>query len=216
MKLQSLSKRLEIRPKNNELFEQAFIHPSTGKKSYFKTLEFLGDAVYELLMRKFLYNSVSEKNESTLSTLRNYYSSRKFMAELSKVLGLDKKLKLGKCEKKEGRNKESILAAAFEAFLGALFLDKGFKSCEKFFDKFVKDYINTKDINLDPKVVLSNLYSQTNFYYRVLSKKGELHKPEYKVGLYLEKKLVSKGKGKSKKEAQRDAARKFLSSQQKL
>lgn len=200
------------------LLERALTHPSYAyeqsgdRRTSYERLEFLGDAVYELLLREHFYNALDHADEGMLSKLKNRYSSGAFMAELARKLGIDNTLRLGKSEEAEGRSKTSILASAFEALVGAIYLDKGLRTCRKFFQKEIIPYIDLSMIPFDAKSRLNIRLSGVPFEYRILAKEGEDHRPRFKVGLFVEGDLVAKGEAGSKKRAEVEAAEAYLES----
>ena len=121
--MRELQKRLKVSFRRKDLLERALTHPSyaheqTGdRRTSYERLEFLGDAVYELLLREYFYEALDQADEGMLSKLKNRYSSGAFMAELSRKLGLDYALRLGRSEENDGREKTSILASTFEAVI---------------------------------------------------------------------------------------------------
>lgn len=214
--MHELEKKLGIRFRRKELLERALTHPSyaheqTGdRRSSYERLEFLGDAVYELLLREYFYDALIHADEGMLSKLKNRYSSGAFMAELASRLGVHEKLLLGRSEESEGRTKTSILASALEAIMGGLFLDRGLEHCEKFFAAKIKPHIDLSAIPFDAKSRLNIRLSGTQFEYRVLAKEGEDHRPEFKVGLFVDGEQVAEGIAGSKKKAEVQAAQRYL------
>lgn len=214
--MKELIKKLGISFRNKEILTRALTHPSYAyeqngdRRTSYERLEFLGDAVYELLLREYFYDALSEADEGMLSKLKNRYSSGVFMAEMARYLGIDGKIRLGKSEEGEGHRKTSILANAFEALLGAVFLDRGMKICRKFFQTHIVPKINLSVIPFDAKSRLNIRLSGRNFEYRVLTKEGEDHRPRFQVGLFVEGKMMTKGEAGSKKQAEVRAAEAYL------
>jgi len=213
-----LQKRLKISFRRKDLLARALTHPSYAyeqngnRRTSYERLEFLGDAVYELLLREHFYDALDQADEGMLSKLKNRYSSGAFMAEMSQKLGLEQKIRLGRSEVEEGRGKTSILANTFEALMGALYLDRGLRYCKRFFDKHIVPHIDLSVIPFDAKSRLNIRLAGCEFEYKVLGKEGEDHKPCFKVGLYVQDKLVAKGEAGSKKRAEVKAAEKYLAS----
>lgn len=216
--MRRLQKKLGISFRRKDLLERALTHPSyayehnSDRRTSYERLEFLGDAVYEMLLREYFYDALADADEGMLSKLKNRYSSGGFMAGLARELELDMALRLGRSEEKEGREKISILANVFEAVLGALYLDRGPRACRKFFNMHVIPHIDLSTIPFDAKSRLNIRLSGRQFEYRVLTKEGEDHRPRFCVGLYVDDKLVARGEAGSKKRAEVKAAEAYLES----
>ena len=216
--MRELQKKLKMSFRRKDLLERALTHPSyaheqTGdRRMSYERLEFLGDAVYEMLLREYFYEALDQANEGMLSKLKNRYSSGAFMAELSRKLGLDHALRLGRSEENDGREKTSILASTFEAVIGAFYLDRGLRACRRFFASQVKPHIDLSVIPFDAKSRLNIRLSGVSFEYRVLSKEGEDHCPRFSIGLFVEGELVACGEAGSKKRAEVKAAEVYLES----
>jgi len=198
------------------LLERALTHPSYAyeqeghRRASYERLEFLGDAVYELLLREYFYEALADADEGMLSKLKNRYSSGEFMAELTCKLEIEECLRLGRSEERDGRQKASILANVFEAVIGALYLDRGLRVCRKFFANHVIPNIDLSSIPFDAKSRLNIRLSGQSFRYKILQKEGADHKPLFKVGLYVEDELVATGEAGSKKRAEVKAAEVYL------
>ena len=156
--------------KDMELLNRAFCHTSyacdnngTRKESY-ERLEFLGDAVLKLIISDMLYNTYENKMEGALTEQRAIIVADKTIAELAKKIGFSKMILTGKCEGEEGKYKDSILACAFEAFLGAIYLeykDKGYIKAKEFLiDNFKNELLNIEISN--PKAKLQELTKKYN------------------------------------------------------
>lgn len=205
---------------NKSLLEQAFIHrsyinenPKTGLV-HNERLEFLGDAVLELVVTKFLYSKYPHHNEGDLTAYRSALVNAVTLGELSSALGFNDMMKLSKGEAKDvHRARSSILADAYEAFVGALYLDQGYEACNSFITKTLlgkTDEIIRKGLYKDAKSFVQEksqeLYSLTP-NYRVISEEGPDHDKLFCVGIYFGEDKISEGKGKSKQEAETSAAR---------
>lgn len=216
--MQELEKRLGIRFRRKELLGRALTHPSYAyeksgdRRTSYERLEFLGDAVYEMLLREYFYEALDYADEGMLSKLKNRYSSGAFMAEIAERMRLNEKLLLGRSEEKEGRAKISILSSALEAVMGAVYLDRGLKECKKLFVNHIRPYIDLSAIPFDPKSRLNIRLCGRSFEYKVLSKEGEDHRPRFLVGLFVDGELVAQGSAGSKKNAEVLAAEAFLAS----
>ncbi len=217
--MRNLEKRLGVSFRKKELLQKALTHPSYAyeqdghRRTSYERLEFLGDAVYELLLREYFYEVLTDADEGMLSKLKNRYSSGVFMAEMAKALGIDEALILGRSEERDGRGKTSILANTFEAIMGAIYLDRGLKTCWKFFQKQIIPNLDLSNIPFDAKSRLNIRLAGVHFEYRVLLKEGEDHSPQFTVGLFVRGEMVSKGVAGNKKSAEVKAAEAYLISQ---
>jgi ribonuclease III len=208
--------------KNKKLFEQAFTHRSFLNEtkesiSSNERLEFLGDSILSFVISKSIYAKYPQFNEGILTNIRSLLVNTKSLAEVSRTLDLGKHLKLSKGEEdSKGRQNQSLLANAFEAYLGALFLDQGIEVVEE----FIKDIFEPKIELLaqatsfkDPKSLLQE-YSQSRKQgspvYKVLKEIGPAHSKTFIVGVFIKSNEVGRGEGKSKQEAEENAAEKAL------
>lgn len=218
-----LERKLGLDFKNKDLLTQAFCHRSYLNENpefgldHNERLEFLGDAVLELVVTERLYKQYPEKPEGELTNWRASLVNAKTLAETAKELGLNDFLLLSRGEQKEiGKARDYILADAFEAFIGSIYLDRGYKACQKFIDKhlFIKlPEIIEKELFRDPK---SSFQEQAQEIlkitpgYKVLDEWGPDHAKHFIVGVFLGKKLAAKGEGSSKQEAEEKAAEQAL------
>jgi len=208
---------------NQELILQAFRHPSYVYEkdelgiSDNQRLEFLGDAVISLAISHLLMESFPEIREGDLSKYRASLVSESGLYHIAHELQLGDYLLLGKGEEQtNGRKKPSIISDAFEALIGAIYLDGGFEEALRIIAKLFSLLLNKinigKSIN-DFKTELQE-YSQDTFQsppeYRVEKETGPDHDKTFYVSVYLKKKLMGRGKGKSKKEAEQKAAKETL------
>ena len=208
---------------NQELILQAFRHPSYVYEkdelgiSDNQRLEFLGDAVISLAISHLLMESFPEIREGDLSKYRASLVSESGLYHIAHELQLGDYLLLGKGEEQtNGRKKPSIISDAFEALIGAIYLDGGFEEALRIIAKLFSLLLNKinlgKSIN-DFKTELQE-YSQDTFQsppeYRVEKETGPDHDKTFYVSVYLKKKLMGRGKGKSKKEAEQKAAKEAL------
>jgi ribonuclease-3 len=219
-----LEKIIEIRFKNKNLLKQAFIHRSYLNEHpkfslpHNERLEFLGDAVLELVVTEYLYKNYSNP-EGELTNLRASLVRGQTISKVAKNLGFNDYLHLSRGEgKSTGRARDLILANTFEAFIGALYLDSGFDSCQKFIQKnLIKELpeILKKKLYTDPK---SRFQEQAQERikitpsYKVLADMGPDHNKIFTVGVFLGDKKVGQGKGLSKQEAESAAASDALTS----
>ena len=218
-----LEKKLSLKFKNKDLLIQAFAHRSflnenpDFKLSHNERLEFLGDAILEQVVTEYLFSKYPKKPEGVLTSWRAALVNAKMLAKIAQELDFNDFLLLSQGEQKEmGRARQYILADTFEAFIGALYLDRGIKSCKK----FVKEHL-VKEL---PDIIKTGLYkdAKSGFQeqsqeklgitptYNVLKESGPDHAKRFIVGVYLKDKLVAKGEGFSKQEAEESAARRAL------
>ncbi|MCT4617003.1 MAG: ribonuclease III [Candidatus Gracilibacteria bacterium] len=218
-KVNKLLKELGIEAKNINHYLLSFVHRSfVNEKAdvsdqHNERLEFLGDAVLELVVTSHLYNDFPKKPEGELTDIRSSLVRGRNLAIVAKKVNFPDYLILGKGEDQGGgRENNYILANTVEAFLGAIYLDLGYSEAEKFIIKHI--YSTLEDIlknNLikDPKSLLQE-YTQADICitpsYNVLSETGPDHDKTFVVGVYLDEKMIGEGKGSSKKKAQEDAA----------
>ncbi len=217
-----IEKILQLRFKNPDLLENAFVHRSyLNEDPDFpfpsnERLEFLGDAVLEQIVSNFLYHRFPALSEGELTALRAALVRTESLAEEARRLGLGKKLLLSKGEEAGGgRNNPYLLANTFEAVVGALYLDQGPKATEKFVTRellYKAEELLQMGIK-DPKSRLQEI-TQARFgvtpTYRILKEWGPAHDHRFRSGAYLKNKLIGEGEGKSKKEAEEKAARAAL------
>lgn len=208
---------------NKNLLIQAFIHRSyINENSNFKLghnerLEFLGDAVLELVSTNFLYNKFEDLAEGELTTYRAALVNTKSISAIAKDLGFNDYLFLSKGESKDfGKARLSILADTYEAFIGAVFLDKGYEDAGKFIESTLlihTDRIIEEGKYKDAKSVVQEKSQDilaVTPSYRVLSESGPDHDKEFIVGIYFGESRIADGKGRSKQEAETDAAKNAL------
>lgn len=204
-----------------EIFKCAMSHTSYTKEQgssdlqSYERLEFLGDAVLKMIVSEYLYSKYPDYPEGKLSLLRAEIVSDNFIADLAKKIGLHEYIFLSKNERKTGGlNKTSIIACAFESFLGALYLSLqgGYQVVKDFylanFSNELADVESHIDV-LNPKQRLQE-YTQEKSHqlpeYVVLSESGSDHNKIFEIGVYYQSELLARGFGKSKKNAQKEAA----------
>lgn len=208
---------------DKKLLEQAFIHRSyinenTGSKlSHNERLEFLGDAVLELIVTDYLYNKYPDRDEGDLTAYRSSLVNAVIIGEVALSLGMNEYLLLSKGEAKDiGKARGYILANTYEAYVGAVYLDRGYDVARDFIAKtlFNKiDKIVAKKLWRDPKSLVqekSQEYLNVTPSYKVISESGPDHDKHFTIGIFFADDLIAEGKGKSKQEAEQDAAHKAL------
>ncbi len=221
-----LEKIIGIKFKNADLIKQSVVHRSyLNEHSSFslkhnERLEFLGDAVLEIIVTEYLYQAYPDTPEGDLTNWRASLVNSKMLATIAAEINLEKFLYLSKGESKDKDSKarQYILANAVEALIGAIYLDQGIKSATKFVKKYSLsklEEILEKQLYLDPKSEFQEKAQEIlkiTPHYKVLSESGPDHDKIFEIGLFLGGELVAKGQGSSKQEAQVDAAAKGLKS----
>lgn len=213
-----LEDKLNYTFKDKSLLKTALTHPSNNGSDNYERLEFLGDAVLELLISDKLYKQFPKFSEGKLTKLRANIVCSKSLAEIAVSVNLGSCLFLGKGEEiTGGRTKTSILENAVEALTGAIYLDGGFNAAKNavnhLFDKTINEKINRPAS--DYKTRLQEKIHKTSklpISYKVSEKKGPPHKTIFTVELEVGDKKVCKATGLSKKAAEQNAAQKALAS----
>lgn len=221
--LEALAKKLGIPYKEDGLLRQALVHRSyLNENSDFpydhnERLEFLGDAVLELVVTEHLY--LSYKNpEGELTNWRAAVVNGQNLADIGKALEIEEYLYLSKGEKADTDSKARryILANAMEAIIGSLYLDFGWEAAKEFVHNHVLSTLKLileKKLYIDPKSRFqeeAQARTSTTPSYKVLEEEGPDHKKTFRIGAYLGKELVAEGTGTSKQEAQIKAAENAL------
>ena len=214
-----LSKQFGIVFQNERLLETAFTHTSYANEhrllniSHNERLEFLGDAVLQLLISEYLYKKYPKKPEGDLSKLRAMIVREESLAGFARDCQFDQFIKLGKGEEKSGgRNRDTILGDAFEAFLGALLLDKDLARVKDFIYQVMIPKVEAGDFEMikDYKTHLQELLQvngDVDIRYQVISEIGPAHDKMFQVEVIVEGKSLGVGQGRSKKLAEQEAAK---------
>lgn len=206
--------------KNKELLKTAFTHRSflnehrSPGMEHNERLEFLGDAVLELVVTNFLFKKYPKKPEGDLTALRSALVNSTMLSTVASELEFGSFLLLSKGEAKDtGRARSFILANTFESVIGALFLDGGYEKAEKFITDFLLPHISEveeKRLWIDAKSFFQECaqeYANVTPTYKTHKEIGPDHDKQFVVGLYIGLELVSEGQGRSKQEAETEAAR---------
>lgn len=212
-----LEKSLGYKFKIPALLKTALTHSSYANEFSTESnerLEFLGDAVLGLVVARLLYDHYPAASEGRLSKQRSAIVSRANLAKFTKELRIDKHIILGKGEEGTGgRERESNLAGAFEAIIGAIYLDGGYRKAFKVISKLLKNSINEKDLLTDYKTKLQEIaqkrYKQIP-RYKVVREEGPPHKKLFHVEVKVMRRVLGKGMGSNKKEAEQSAAKEGL------
>lgn len=208
--------------KNKKLFGQAFTHRSFLNESKKKIasnerLELLGDSILSFIVSEHLFRTYPNFNEGVLTNLRSLLVNTKSLAEIAKQLNFGKLLKLSKGEEEsKGRENETLLANCFEAFIGGLYLDQGMEKTQKFLSETVLakvELLVQRRTFKDPKSLLQEYVQsqkQNSPIYKVLKEQGPAHARVFTVGVYINDVLLGRGEGKSKQQAEEQAAKQAL------
>ena len=204
---------------DKKLLETAFTHTSYAnehrllKISHNERLEFLGDAVLQLLISEYLYKKYPKKPEGDLSKLRAMIVREESLAGFARDCQFDQFIKLGKGEEKSGgRNRDTILGDAFEAFLGALLLDKDVTKVKEFIYQVMIPKVEAGEFEMitDYKTHLQELLQVNGdvaIRYQVISETGPAHDKVFEVEVLVEGTSIGQGQGRSKKLAEQEAAK---------
>jgi len=217
--IEALAKKIGVSFKEISLLQQAVTHRSylNENRSYEldhnERLEFLGDAVLELIVTQHLYAKFPNP-EGELTSWRSALVNGEMLSKVAQEIGVEKYLMMSRGETKDaGRARQYLLANALEAIIGAIFLDQGYEVAKEFVLKNVVvnlTEILEKKLYLDPKSYFQERAQETNKLtpsYRVIREWGPDHDKHFIVGVFLGSELIAEGEGNSKQEAQREAAR---------
>ena len=214
--LDDIQRKIDYRFNNVALLKMAMTHSSYANDHKMKKtnsnerLEFLGDAVLELLSSEYLYDTYPDKPEGELTKLRASLVSENPLSGIAKKLGINDCLMLGKGEEiTGGRERASITSDAVEALIGAIYLDGGMEPARKFVNKFVMTNIDEKLLYNDSKSMLQEIVQKNKLgelSYEIVAEKGPAHDKLYEVVCKLDEKIIGNGTGRTKKAAQQEAA----------
>lgn len=209
--------------KDKKLLEQAFTHRSYLNENLKKNLvsnerlEFLGDSILSFIVSEYLYKNFTHLPEGDLTNLRSLLVQAKTLAKISRDLGFGAHLRLSRGEDESGgRTNNTILANTYEAFIGALFLDQGREHVGNFIQKTLFPEIPLllqKGSFKDDKSLLQEYVQEKRFpppLYKILKTEGPDHAKIFTVGVYINEELTAHGDGRSKNEAEKQAAKKAL------
>ena len=225
MKPSALERALGLRFKNKKLLEQALAHPSflnesklgEGPEESYERLEFLGDAVVEVVVTVELYKRCPELSEGQLTKLRSSLVRGRTLARVARVLEVGPLLKLGKGEESSGgRERDSNLAAVFEALVGAAFLDRGYESTRKMAVRLMSEEMGellAGGVPEDPKSLLQEAAQSKGGsppQYRLVDAGGPDHARGFNVEVVLGGQVMGYGQGRRKLDAEKQAAQEAL------
>ena len=214
--LKEFQKMIGYEFKKEQLLRQALTHSSYANEKHMKKLsdnerlEFLGDAVLEIVSSEFLYHNYEKLPEGELTKLRASIVCEPTLALCTEELHLGDYLFLGRGEDLTGgRKRKSILSDALEAVIGAIYLDGGFTNATEFVMKFVLDDIDSKKLFFDSKTILQEMVQadyKEPLVYRLIGESGPDHDKVFTVAAIVDGKELSQGSGKTKKAAEQAAA----------
>ncbi|RJQ31082.1 MAG: ribonuclease III [Actinobacteria bacterium] len=214
-------KKLKVTFNNQDLLVEALTHRSylaenPKKEITNEKLEFLGDAVLDLVVTDFIYNNYRKLSEGDLAKLRANIVNAEVLATIAKKLKIGEYIVLGKGAEHTGRKTDSILGDAVEAIIGAIYLDQGIDKSNDFiiknFKSIIKSKYKLKDYS-DPKTALQEraiLKTSQMPIYKIVKEKGPYHDRTFHAEVFIGDKMLASGEGKSKKKAEQQAAAKAL------
>ncbi len=214
--LELLEKRIGYRFQNIALLKQAITHSSytneqkINKLADYERLEFLGDAVLELVSSEFLFREHDKFREGELTKMRASMVCEPSLAFCARDLELGEFLLLGKGEENTGgRKRDSITSDAMEAVIGAIYLDGGMERAKEFIYKFILSDLEDKQLFYDSKTNLQELIQgklKKEFHYVLLEESGPEHDKTFRVEIVMEEEIIGTGIGRTKKAAEQQAA----------
>lgn len=218
-----LEKKIGIHFKDPELLDTAFVHASyvnehkDKKPRHNERLEFLGDAVLELVVTEFLFKNYPTKGEGVLTNWRAALVKGKHLAEIAQTLDLGVYLYLSRGEERSGgRKKNYILANTLESLIGAIYLDQGYKVAHEFIDNMILAQLSSileKGLHIDAKSRFQEIAQELTGItprYEVLDESGPDHDKKFTMGAYLGEELIAEGVDSSKQKAEQAAAEQAL------
>lgn len=222
-RFRELEKRLGYSFKKKQILKQSLVHKSYANERHWPSshhnerLEFLGDAVLEIVASEFLMERYADFSEGELSKFRASIVNERQLADIARLIHLGDFLYLGKGEEQTaGREKSSILADCFEALLGGVYIDGGFKKAtiliRRFYEKLlertpVQEFYRDYKTDLQEK---SQALFRSVPRYKLTAERGPDHEKIFEIELYIRDRLMGHGSGRSKKEAEQQAAREAL------
>lgn len=215
-RLQELEEKIGYEFSDKSLLVQALTHSSfaneqkINKAGDYERLEFLGDAVLELISSHFFYVNNEHMTEGQMTKLRSSMVCEPALAYCARDLSLSDYILLGKGEEATGgRKRDSIISDVFEAVIGAIYLDGGFEVARKFVHTYVLSDLENKQLFYDSKTILQEQVQQKGeglLHYELLAEEGPDHDKKFTVEAKIDKLTIGKGIGKTKKAAEQQAA----------
>ncbi len=218
--IEALEERIGYRFHDRELLRQAMTHSSftneqkIRKKKNYERLEFLGDAVLELVSSEFLFRENQTMSEGELTKKRASMVCEPSLAYCARDLELGKFMRLGRGEEcTGGRGRDSIISDVMEAVIGAIYIDGGMENARQFINRFVLSDLEDKQLFYDSKSSLQEVLQgrlRKDFHYELMEESGPEHNKLFRVSVYMEEELLGRGEGRTKKAAEQQAAYKAL------
>jgi ribonuclease III, bacterial len=213
--------KLNISYSNIEIYKQAFTHTSYANEENcesYERLEYLGDAVLELIMSEYLYNNTNYP-EGKMTKLRSSYVCENALYEYACILGINEEILLGRGEKdRDGKYNRTIVADVFESFIAAMFLDLGIDYVKKFIYDNIIPLIENNDIDFtaDYKSVLQEMVQtdRKTLEYVVVNETGPAHAKKFEIVVKIDDIIYGHGEAHSKKEAEQQAAKDAIAKSQ--
>lgn len=211
--IKALEKALNYKFKRDDLITEALTHKSYKKPYNNERLEFLGDAVLDLIVGEYLFRKFPKEDEGVLSKIRASLVNEKGFTKLANKINLGESLLISSAEENnDGRTKPSLLSNAFEAVIGAIYLESGLKVSSEIAIRLIESTYKSIDLNSlskDFKTTLQEL-TQADFgetpTYKLVRAFGPDHKKEFEIAVELQNRVIATALGKSKKEAQQKVA----------
>jgi ribonuclease-3 len=216
---ETLEEKIKIKFKDANMLDAAFVHKSylnehkDKKKEHNERLEFLGDAVLELVVTDFLYKNFPAKGEGVLTNWRAALVKGRHLAEIAVNLDLGVYLYLSRGEERSGgRKKNYILANTLEALIGAIYLDKGYQAAHDFISDFILNKLGSileKGLHIDAKSRFQEICQEflgATPEYKEIKEEGPDHNKIFIMGAYIGEELIAEGEGSSKQKAEQMAA----------
>jgi len=218
--IEQIEKNIGYTFKNKELLKNALTHTSyanENQKESNEKLEFLGDSILEFISSKYIWENHHKLKEGEMTKVRASVVCEESLYKIAKKHNFSDFLYLGKSEQKTGgKNRPAILADSVEAVIAAIYLDGGIEEVDKFIIQNLKNEIDisTKNVGIkDYKTVLQEKLQENgevSIKYTITNEKGPDHNKSFEVEVSIDGKALAKGEGKSKKEAQMNAAKKAI------
>ena len=220
--LEELEQKIGYSFQDKRLLRQALTHSSfaneqkINKYDDYERLEFLGDAVLELVSSEFLFRENAKMTEGQLTRMRASMVCEQALAYCAKEFGLEDYILLGKGEEMTGgRTKDSIISDVMEAIIGALYVDNGMEEAKAYIHRFILSDLEHKQLFYDAKTILQERVQQKNqgtLHYELIREEGPDHDKMFVVEAKIDDKTIGAGQGRTKKAAEQQAAYEALKS----
>ncbi len=218
----TIEKKIDYQFKNSHLLFHSLCHKSWTYEQHnndaasYERLEFLGDAVLNLVVKDFLFHKLSDKNEGELTELTKIFVNSKFLSEKARELNLGELIFLTDSEQRDGgREKGSILSDVYEALIAAIYLDSSFLNIKNFLHRFhLQNYLELIDAAqyIDPKGELINYLRQYDLapQFKLVKEEGPDHRKQFLIEIFIVSQRISRAWGHAIKEAEQKAAQRAI------